>query len=130
MVYCRIYSVFHYFGLIVLCLVLISHQISHGGCGFVMHPLPDSDGCKSNVAFDIRHFLIVFIIVVFIIVVFIGFIFRTFSVLDDVQFPVQDVMVYFVLSSVFTIKTPQAVFFGLISPLVLMVGSILAVLAV
>ena len=40
MVYCRIYSMFNYFGLIVLC-SLNSHQISHRRCGFAVHPLPD-----------------------------------------------------------------------------------------
>ena len=110
MVYFRIYSVIYYFGLIVLCLFLSSHQISNCRCAFVMHPLPEL-----SVGLHIfrhirrgpgllRHFLIIFIIIVFL-----GLTFHIFSVLDDLQFPVQDVTENFVPSSVFTIKTRQAV---------------------
>ena len=41
MVYCCIYSVFYYFGLIVSYLNLHSHQASHRLCGFIVHPLLD-----------------------------------------------------------------------------------------
>ena len=42
MIYCRMYSLFYYFGFIVLCSLLKSHQISHRRCGFAMYPLSDS----------------------------------------------------------------------------------------
>ena len=129
MVYCRIYSVFYYFGSIVLCLFLNSYETSHRRCGSAKHPLPDSSiwvhifrrvrkyhrplASRSPPAFPPRpqhhrlfrcHFPWLF-----------GF--------DDFQFYVYDIteyLVQLVQALVFAIETPQGkqcLFFGLISPL-------------
>ena len=97
MVLFRIYSVFYYLGLTVLCLFLSSHPISHHRCVVVMRPLPGLSGLALIVSL-VRRFINFrclcsgFFRHLFVIIIFI---------FPSVSFPL---IFYFERSSIFRIK--------------------------